>query len=61
MSKEKGYKLTVTGCSDCPLNEYVGGPEQCAVTKLRTNGKGTMEAWASCPLKKNNVVISLEK
>ena len=61
MKNENGYKLIVTGCSDCPLNEYVGGPEQCAVTNLETNGKGTMEAWASCPLKKNNVIISLEK
>ncbi len=57
MSKEKGYKLTVTGCGDCPLSEYIGGPTRCAVTKLRTNDGN--QGWASCPLKKKDVIISL--
>ena len=53
------YKLTVTGCDDCPLSEYIGGPTQCAVTKLRTNDGN--KGWASCPLKKKDVVITLER
>jgi len=49
-------KLEVTGCHDCPLNEYLGGPYVCHLTKTFT---GTGTAWAICPLKKGSVEIKL--
>ncbi len=57
--KDKGYKIEVEGCQDCPLSEYIGGPHICAITKLTSSDGG--RAWASCPLKKKNVIISLKK
>jgi len=53
------YKLEVTDCTDCPLNQYMGGPEICFLTKKSTK---TGDAWNSCPLKGNKTVeIRLSK
>lgn len=59
----KTKTLEVTGCQDCPLREYTGGPEECAVTGKNAdpyrNVRSPQHAWAVCPLKKGDVTVTL--
>lgn len=56
----KAFKLEVTGCDNCPLAEYVGGPHRCRPTgKFIYDHKN--QAWDKCPLKEKDVLISLSR
>jgi hypothetical protein len=48
-NEKAALHLVVTGCSDCPLNEYVGGPEQCDLDGMpRTRGSWQHFSYGVC-------------
>lgn len=62
IEKDGGKVILVTGCVDCPFNQYAGGDDCCYLTSANTTYKeDQFIAFQKCPLRENKVIISIKE